>query len=248
VDEALELSSANLKFVWDGAFAAEKAVLAGQPATAGGPGAVSLTSLNETWAANNLTVPTTEASRAVQHLFVRQVILAGDTYKVAVDLQRLWILKYQRLEWVVQDLGSVVVARHAQTHFVLPTGTLTDARPTQVGTNPRRLFPRDPGAYCQFPLGLDGNGQCIRIIELGGGYRKADLEAYSESQGLPVPEVVNVEVDGGRNHPSDPDGVDLMVTGNIKACASIAPRPNRCVFCAQYGLRVPEGHQDRTGR
>jgi kumamolisin len=36
----------------------------------------------------------------------------------------------------------------------------------------------DMAQLYDFPAGLDGSGQCIAIIELGGGYRSADLKAY----------------------------------------------------------------------
>ena len=34
-----------------------------------------------------------------------------------------------------------------------------------------------------FPSGLNGSGQCIALIELGGGYRKADITAYFKKLG-----------------------------------------------------------------
>ncbi|MGH2844214.1 MAG: protease pro-enzyme activation domain-containing protein, partial [Solirubrobacteraceae bacterium] len=40
-----------------------------------------------------------------------------------------------------------------------------------------------------FPVGPDGDGQCIGIIELGGGYRPQDIQSYFAGLGLPVPTV-----------------------------------------------------------
>ena len=45
---------------------------------------------------------------------------------------------------------------------------------------------------------LDGSGQCIAIIELGGGFKPADIKTYFTGLGLPVPTVKAVSVDGGR--------------------------------------------------
>jgi hypothetical protein len=35
-----------------------------------------------------------------------------------------------------------------------------------------------------FPSGVDGTGQCIAIIELGGGFRPADISAYFGPQSM----------------------------------------------------------------
>jgi len=83
-----------------------------------------------------------------------------------------------------------------------------------------------------FPTGLDGTGQCIAIIELGGGYRTADIKAYFQSLGLPVPLVTAVRVDGARNQPSTPDGADGEVMLDIEVAAAIAPKARIAVYFA----------------
>ncbi len=52
-----------------------------------------------------------------------------------------------------------------------------------------------------FPPELDGSGQTIGIIELGGGYRESDLDAYFADLMLPRPKVTAVSVLGARNMP-----------------------------------------------
>ena len=49
------------------------------------------------------------------------------------------------------------------------------------------------------PPDADGSGQCIGIIELGGGYRTADLNVFRERPAHP--KVKTVSVDGGKNQP-----------------------------------------------
>lgn len=83
-----------------------------------------------------------------------------------------------------------------------------------------------------FPTGLDGSGQCIAIIELGGGYRRADLTAYFQKLGLPVPAVKTIRVDGASNHPSTPDGADGEVMLDIEVAAAIAPKARIAVYFA----------------
>jgi kumamolisin len=83
-----------------------------------------------------------------------------------------------------------------------------------------------------FPTGLDGTGQCIALIELGGGYRKADITAYFTKLGLPVPKVKTVRVDGGKNQPTTPDGADGEVMLDIEVAAGIAPKAHIAVYFA----------------
>ena len=83
-----------------------------------------------------------------------------------------------------------------------------------------------------FPPGLDGSGQCIAIIELGGGYRKADIKGYFQKLGLPVPHVKTVRVDGASNHPSTADSADGEVMLDIEVAAAIAPKALIAVYFA----------------
>lgn len=75
---------------------------------------------------------------------------------------------------------------------------------------------------------LDASGQCIAIIELGGGYIAADNKAAFEAMGLPVPEIVAVGVDGASNDPEDSSGangevaLDIQVAGGVARGARIA--------------------------
>lgn len=52
----------------------------------------------------------------------------------------------------------------------------------------------------QFPLGT-GAGATVGIVELGGGYKAADIDAYLKQQGLPTPSITDVSIDGGANAP-----------------------------------------------
>jgi kumamolisin len=92
--------------------------------------------------------------------------------------------------------------------------------------------PPDLAKIYNFPTGLDGSGQCIGIIELGGGYRAADIKAYFKKLGLPVPKVRTVSVDGGANQPSTADSADGEVMLDIEVAAAIAPKAQLAVYFA----------------
>ncbi len=77
-----------------------------------------------------------------------------------------------------------------------------------------------------FPTGMNGTGQTVGIVELGGGYNASDLQTYFTGLGLGVPSVTAVSVDGGVNTPGGAaDGeveLDIEVVGSIANGANIA--------------------------
>jgi kumamolisin len=81
-----------------------------------------------------------------------------------------------------------------------------------------------------FPSGAKASDQTIGILELGGGYRTADLTAYFETLGLPAPVVTAVSVDGGKNTPGSANGADGEVMLDIEVCASIASGAKIAVY------------------
>ena len=91
--------------------------------------------------------------------------------------------------------------------------------------------PQLAGLY-KFPAGLDGSGQCIGIVELGGGFKPGDIKAYFTSLGLPVPTVKAVCIDGGRNHPTNANSADGEVMLDIEVAAAIAPKAVVAVYFA----------------
>jgi kumamolisin len=84
-----------------------------------------------------------------------------------------------------------------------------------------------------FPAGT-GAGQCIALIELGGGYSDDDLATYFSGLGIsPAPSVVAVGVDGGANQPSgDPDSADGEVLLDIEVSGAVAPGARIAVYFA----------------
>jgi kumamolisin len=97
------------------------------------------------------------------------------------------------------------------------------AAPNAVSFSPTQL-----AELYGFPAGT-GAGECVAIIELGGGFRPADLDTYFAGLGLAAPSVVAVSVDHGTNSPTGagngPDGevmLDIEVVGAIANQAKIA--------------------------
>jgi uncharacterized protein YjbI with pentapeptide repeats len=81
-----------------------------------------------------------------------------------------------------------------------------------------------------FPLGLDGSGQTIGVIELGGGYRDSDLDQYFQKLGLRRPHVFSVSVDGHMNSPTNSVGADSQVEADIEVAGAVAPGAQIVVY------------------
>jgi kumamolisin len=95
------------------------------------------------------------------------------------------------------------------------------------------LSPQQVASLYNFPSGFNGSGQCIGIIELGGGFVQADLDTYFGQLGLPTPQVIAVSVDGGLNQPDgNPNGPDGEVMLDIEVAGAVAPGAKIVVYFA----------------
>jgi kumamolisin len=84
----------------------------------------------------------------------------------------------------------------------------------------------------QFPQGATAAGQTIGIIELGGGYKTADLTTYFKTLGQKAPQVSAVSVDGGKNSPTTANSADGEVMLDIEVSAAVAPGAKIVVYFA----------------
>jgi kumamolisin len=92
--------------------------------------------------------------------------------------------------------------------------------------------PTQLASLYNFPEG-SGKGECIALIELGGGYRGADLSTYFFQLHTAGPTVTAVSVDHGKNHATgDPNGPDGEVMLDIEVAGAIAPDAKIVVYFA----------------
>ena len=170
----------------------------------------------------------------------RLVKLAGPLASVerafGVRLQR-WTYpagSYRGREGPVQlpdDLADVVLGvfgldnrPQARTHFRRRRAS----SPGSISYSPPTV-----GSAYDFPAGANGVGQAIGLLELGGGYRDADLAAFFGNVGIPVPRVTSVSVDGETNSPTgDPDGPDGEVELDLEVAGSLASGATLVVYFA----------------
>ena len=114
-----------------------------------------------------------------------------------------------------------------------------DQRPIATPKNMRLADPEaDAGFLPNAVVGLygfppgDGAGECIAVIELGGGFSVADTEAAFKAMQLPAPQVLAVPVSGGANQPGADAGADGEVALDIQVAGAGAPAARLAVYFA----------------
>jgi kumamolisin len=126
------------------------------------------------------------------------------------------------LDGVVEAVLGLDSRPQAEAHFrVRPAASAaTSFTPPQVAS----LY--------GFPAST-GLGQCVALIELGGGFRPADLETYFKGLGVGSPTVTAVSVDHAQNSPTgDANGPDGEVMLDIEVVGAIVPQATIAVYFA----------------
>jgi kumamolisin len=133
------------------------------------------------------------------------------------------------LNGIVEAVLGLDNRPQARPHFRLrgagpahkkPKATLTSFTPIQLAT----LY--------GYPAAT-GQGQCVGIIELGGGFTPADLQTYFAGLEVAAPKVAAVSVDNAQNAPTgSANGPDGEVMLDIEVIGAIAPQANIAVYFA----------------
>ncbi len=180
----------------------------------------------------------------------RTVVLVGDlahmeaAFGVTLKLYELGGVTFRGRSGsitVPSDLAGVVEGvlglddrRQAQAHFRL-LGSEPDSPVTSIMA---RVVAAAFGApevarLYRFPEAYSGAGQTIALIELGGGYRKADVDAYFRSLNIKPPKLSAVSVLGARNQPTgEANGPDGEVLLDIEVAGATAPGASMAVYFA----------------
>jgi kumamolisin len=181
--------------------------------------------------ANGLTV-------VLEHAARRTVVLSGTVaqfnaaFAVDLKLMRHDSCSYRgrtgsiqlpgSLDGIVEAVLGLDSRPQAVPHFrVRPAASAaTSFTPTQVAS--LYAFPQS-----------SGTGQCVAIVELGGGFRPADLDTYFKGLSVSSPTVVAVSVDHGQNTPTgDANGPDGEVMLDIEVVGAIVPQAKIAVYFA----------------
>lgn len=134
------------------------------------------------------------------------------------------------LSGVIEGVFGLDDRPQVRPHFRWYGSASNRSQPRAAGVS---YTPPQVADLYRFPPNSDGTGQCIGIVELGGGYASSDLTTYFGRLGVAPPNVVAVGVDGGSNQPTgDPNGADAEVALDIEVAGGVAPRARIAVYFA----------------
>jgi kumamolisin len=202
-----------------------------------GAGPADLASVRTFANANGLTV-------VAEHAACRTIVLSGTVaqFNAAFSVQLLQIAHADgtyrgrvgeiqlpaELDGVIEAVLGLDNRPQARPHF-----RIHHAGAATPGAAAARSFtPTQVAALYGFPTG-SGEGECVAIIELGGGFRPADLQSYFSNLGVGSPKVLAVSVDNGNNRPTgSADGPDGEVMLDIEVVGAIAPQAVIAVYFA----------------
>ena len=128
----------------------------------------------------------------------------------------------------------------AEPHFRIRPKAKGQLQPRAQQQAQASYDPTQVGQAYDFPSGvtaagqpINGSGQAIAILELGGGYNPADLSAFFGNLQIQTPQVTAIGVDGASNTPTnDPNGPDGEVELDIEVAGAIAPGAQVGVYFA----------------
>lgn len=132
--------------------------------------------------------------------------------------------------WRLRDVGP------SKLYGPPPTTPDTDPKPGPRPEDPRALWPEhhyppDYVRYYGFPAQYDGQGQCVGVLSLMGGYRRAELETFFAELELPIPEIVDVGDNVWATGPGEL-WVNYEVSMDLQIAASCAPGAKFVVYFA----------------
>jgi kumamolisin len=90
----------------------------------------------------------------------------------------------------------------------------------------RSFTPPQVAQLYKFPADVTGKGQCIAILEFGGGYQSADINHFFEGLHADAPTIVSVGVDNSDNSfgsAIEPEPEDIEVALDIEIACAVAP-------------------------
>jgi len=141
------------------------------------------------------------------------------------------------LDGIVQGIFGFDNRPQARPHFRHFRPKADKIKPMRASSQVSYTPPQVAELY-NFPTGADGAGQCIGILEFGGGYTARDLSTYFKQLGMAVPSVTAVSVDRVHNKPAPgQDSPDTEVFLDIEVAGSVAPGARIAVYFSHFTER-----------
>lgn len=133
---------------------------------------------------------------------------------------------------IVEGVFGLDTRRHARPYIIMPEDIPAIAHAAPISYTPIQL-----AQLYNFPSAVNGQGQCIGILEFGGGYSDSDLQTYFKHLGVSAPQVSSVSVDGVKNQPGVQREEDGEVALDIEVAGAVAPGAKIVVYFAPFTQR-----------
>jgi kumamolisin len=149
---------------------------------------------------------------------------------------------------VPKDIANIIVGVHgldSRPQFIQHSRTLVTKNISKmrkdlgVPKNFKGYTPPQVAKLYNFPdknksgRKLDGKGQCIGIVECGGGYDIKELRKYFDHLGIPMPKITSVLVGDASNSAGVDKDADGEVMLDLEVAASVAPGAQIVVYFAE---------------
>ena len=138
----------------------------------------------------------------------------------------------------LKDIVTGVVGFDTRPQVTPHIRTLSSTQASPRATATQKPFtPIEVANLYSFP-DADGAGQTIAVLEFGGGFDAADLDAYFTSLGIQKPpQVIAVSVDGAPTEAGVDTGADGEVQLDIDVIGAVAPASTVVVYFAPNSAR-----------
>ncbi len=156
------------------------------------------------------------------------------------------ILIPENLQGIITSVTGLDNRPFAKPHYRVRRVTARAAGATVTAADsvsaaasvPSGFTPIQLASLYNFPKNLDGTGQTVAILELGGGFHSQELTSYFQNLGIATPPSVTAATypNGGTNSPGtnalDPNNPDVEVMLDIEVSGAVAPGAKIVVYFA----------------
>ncbi len=151
----------------------------------------------------------------------------------------------ENLQGIITSVTGLDNRPFAKPHFRIRRDAVRAAGATSSAVSsaatasiPAGFTPIQLAELYNFPTNLDGTGQTIAILELGGGFHSQEITSYFKNLGIAKPPSVTAATypNGGTNSPGtnalDPNNPDVEIALDIEVSGGVAPGAKIVVYFA----------------
>jgi kumamolisin len=90
--------------------------------------------------------------------------------------------------------------------------------------------PLEIASFYDIPAGFNCSGQCVGLLEFGGGYKARDIEAFAKDLKIPNPDIIDISVANCNNTPGAVGSNEVAL--DIQMAAAVAQKAKLAIYFA----------------